>query len=95
MSMGGPLSPAVAAALREVEDAVRAFHLVTWTEAGEPVDTTVLQSLFVVSHWQEIDAKTDKVVSLYPIICSENQPPHVTEGLLLMAARTLEEDDDE
>lgn len=89
------LSPAALVALQNVEDAVRDFHLTMWTEACEPTDTSVLQSLLVVSHWQEIDDKTDKVVSIYPVIVNEHQPPHVTEGLLLMAARTLEEDDDE
>jgi hypothetical protein len=95
VSQQEPLSPASTAALQAVEDAVREFHLTMWREADEPVDTSVLQSLFVVSHWQEIDADTNRVVSIYPVITNEHQPPHVTEGLLLMAARTLEEDDDE
>lgn len=89
----GPLSPGLTAALHQVEEAIRAFQLLAWTEAGEPTDTCVMQSMLVVSHWQEIDADTDRVVSMYPVILDEGQPPHLTQGLLLMASETLEEYD--
>lgn len=85
--MAAKLSPNLERARQEVEEAIRAFHVLKWEEEGEPVDTTMLMSFVTVAHFQDIEE--GEVVSIYPVITSRGSAPHSTVGLLAMAEETL------